>query len=67
MPAPRGDRAPVPVPELAGLPLRDAARRLHALGFHVRITGGGAVKATQPAAGAVLPRGDTLTVIAEGV
>ncbi|HET7463959.1 MAG TPA: penicillin-binding protein [Longimicrobium sp.] len=64
--APGADRAPVPVPDLAGLPLRDAARRLHALGFHVRVQGGGAVKATLPAAGAVLPRGDTLTVLAEG-
>jgi len=64
--APRADRAPVPVPDLAGLPLRDAARRLHALGFQVRVQGGGAVKGTLPAAGAVLPRGDTLTVVAEG-
>ena len=63
-PAPRRDRTPVPVPDLAGLSLRDAARRLHALGFHVRIQGGGSVRATQPAAGAVLPRGDTLTVLA---
>lgn len=62
--APRGDRAPVPVPDLAGLPLRDAARRLHALGFHVRVQGGGQVRQTLPAAGAVLPRGDTLTVVA---
>lgn len=65
-PAPPQDRSPVPVPELAGLPLRDAARRLHALGFHVRVRGGGAVTATAPAAGAVLPRGDTLTVLGEG-
>jgi len=64
--APRSDREPVPVPDLAGLPLRDAARRLHALGFHVRVQGGGQVKTTLPAAGAVLPRGDTLTVVAEG-
>jgi cell division protein FtsI (penicillin-binding protein 3) len=66
-PAPRQDRTPVPVPELAGLPMRDAARRLHALGFHVRVRGGGAVAATTPAAGAMLPRGDTLTVIGAGL
>ncbi|HEX8906211.1 MAG TPA: penicillin-binding protein, partial [Longimicrobiaceae bacterium] len=65
-PAPRPDRSPVPVPELAGLPMRDAARRLHALGFHVRVRGGGSVAATNPAAGAVLPRGDTLTVVGAG-
>ncbi|HEX9940020.1 MAG TPA: penicillin-binding protein [Longimicrobium sp.] len=63
---PRAERTPVPVPELAGLSLRDAARRLHALGFQVRVRGGGAVTATQPAAGAVLPRGDTLTLVAGG-
>jgi cell division protein FtsI (penicillin-binding protein 3) len=65
-PAPRQDRSPVPVPELAGLPMRDAARRLHALGFHVRVRGGGSVASTSPAAGAVLPRGDTLTVVGAG-
>ncbi|HYH81314.1 MAG TPA: penicillin-binding transpeptidase domain-containing protein [Longimicrobium sp.] len=62
--APRADRTPVPVPELAGLPLRDAARRLHALGFRVRLHGAGAVRGTRPAAGALLPRGDTLTLVA---
>lgn len=65
--SPRVDREPVPVPDLAGLPLRDAARRLHALGFHVRVQGGGSVTSTLPAAGAVLPRGDTLTVLAGGM
>ncbi|HVG43069.1 MAG TPA: penicillin-binding transpeptidase domain-containing protein [Longimicrobium sp.] len=57
---------PVPVPELAGLALRDGARRLHALGFHVRLQGGGAVKGTLPGAGAILARGDTLTLVGEG-
>jgi len=66
-PVPRVDAGPVPVPDLAGLALRDGARRLHALGFHVRLRGGGAVKGTLPAAGAVLARGDTLTLLgAEG-
>jgi cell division protein FtsI (penicillin-binding protein 3) len=65
--APRQDRAPVPVPMLAGLPMRDAARRLHALGFHVRVRGGGTVASTMPAAGAMLPRGDTLTVTGAGL
>jgi membrane peptidoglycan carboxypeptidase len=62
---PVADRSPVPVPELAGLPLRDGVRRLHALGFHVRLQGGGQVKGTMPAAGTTLPRGDTLTVVGE--
>jgi cell division protein FtsI (penicillin-binding protein 3) len=63
---PAVDRSPVPVPELAGLPLRDGVRRLHALGFHVRLQGGGQVKGTMPAAGTTLPRGDTLTLVGEG-
>ena len=62
-PTPRRAAGPVPVPELAGLALRDGARRLHALGFHVRLRGGGAVKGTLPAAGAVLARGETLTLL----
>lgn len=64
--APRAERGPVPVPELAGLALRDGARRLHALGFHVRLQGSGAVRGTVPGAGAVLPRGDTLTLVGQG-
>lgn len=63
---PREDAAPVAVPDVAGLSLRDAARRLHALGLHVRVRGGGEVRNTMPAAGTVVPRGDTLTVVAEG-
>jgi cell division protein FtsI (penicillin-binding protein 3) len=63
---PRVEAGPVPVPELAGLALRDGARRLHALGFHGRLRGGGAVKGTLPGAGAVLARGDTLTLLGEG-
>jgi cell division protein FtsI (penicillin-binding protein 3) len=55
--------ATVPVPDLSGKTMREAARRLHALGFHVRVRGGGAVRETMPAAGALLPRGDTLTIV----
>lgn len=65
-PKPAARRDAVPVPELAGRSLRDGARRLHALGFHVRVQGGGVVTATRPAAGTVLARGDTLTLIGEG-
>jgi cell division protein FtsI (penicillin-binding protein 3) len=64
--SPRREAGSVPVPELAGLALRDGARRLHALGFHVRLRGGGPVKGTLPGAGAVLARGDTLTLVGEG-
>jgi cell division protein FtsI (penicillin-binding protein 3) len=55
--------AGVPVPEVAGLPLRDAARRLHALGFRVRLRGAGTAEATSPAAGALVARGDTVVVV----
>lgn len=61
--APRQAAGPVPVPELSGLALRDGARRLHSLGFHVRLRGSGAVRGTLPAAGAMLARGDTLTLV----
>jgi cell division protein FtsI (penicillin-binding protein 3) len=52
----------VPLPDVTGLPLRDAARRLHALGISVRIRGSGYVSATHPAAGAPVARGDTVRV-----
>lgn len=52
----------VPVPDLAGLPLRDAARRLHALGMRVRVRGTGSVAGTQPAAGQTATRGDTVVI-----
>jgi cell division protein FtsI (penicillin-binding protein 3) len=55
--------APVPVPGLAGLPLRDAARRAHAVGLHVRVRGAGRVRETLPAAGSALAAGDTVTLV----
>ena len=64
--APGDRRAPaaaVPVPDLSGKTMREAARRLHALGFRVKVRGGGTVRETMPAAGALLPRGDTLTIV----
>lgn len=54
------------VPPVAGLPLRLAVRRIHSAGFNVRLLGRGEVARTQPAAGAVLLAGDTVTVIAGG-
>jgi cell division protein FtsI (penicillin-binding protein 3) len=56
----------VPVPDVSGLPLRDAARRLHALGVRVRIQGSGSVRSTRPAAGEPVARGDTLVIVGEG-
>lgn len=54
---------PVPVPDLAGLSLRDAVRRLHALGFQVQVQGAGTVAGTRPAAGAMQTRGRTVVVV----
>jgi len=56
----------VPVPDVTGLPLRDAARRLHALGVRVRVQGSGPVRSTRPAAGEPVARGDTLVIVGEG-
>jgi cell division protein FtsI (penicillin-binding protein 3) len=58
--------AAVAVPDVAGLPLRDAARRVHALGVHVRVQGSGRVRSTRPAAGEPVARGDTLVIVGEG-
>jgi cell division protein FtsI (penicillin-binding protein 3) len=57
--------APVPsaVPPVAGLPLRDAVRRLHRSGFHVEVSGGGAARATRPDAGSLLAPGSTVTIL----
>lgn len=64
--APPADRVPgddlVSVPDLAGLPSRTAARRLHALGFRVRWLGSGPVAAVSPAPGLRLESGDTVTL-----
>jgi cell division protein FtsI (penicillin-binding protein 3) len=56
----------VPVPDVEGLPLRDAARRLHALGVRVRVRGSGFATGTVPAAGERVTRGDTLLLLGGG-
>jgi cell division protein FtsI (penicillin-binding protein 3) len=61
MPAAAAPR-PIAVPDLQGLAMRDAARRLHALGFSVRLSGGGEVVRTEPAAGVGRPAGDTVHI-----
>lgn len=50
----------VPVPDVAGLPARIAARRLHALGLRVRQEGAGQILGTFPTAGTRLVPGDTV-------
>jgi cell division protein FtsI (penicillin-binding protein 3) len=56
--------APRPVPAVAGLTLRDAARRLMAGGFRVQVEGSGLVTVSQPAAGAMAPSGTTVRLVA---
>jgi cell division protein FtsI (penicillin-binding protein 3) len=50
--APRSAAGARVVPDVTGLPMRDAARHLHAAGYAVRIEGSGRVQATVPAVGA---------------
>lgn len=50
------------VPRVAGLPLRDAVRALHARGFAVVVEGAGVAVGTEPASGATLPAGSTVIV-----
>ena len=53
----------ISVPSLDGLPLRGAVRRLHALGFQVRLQGSGAVARTIPGGGTELFPGDTVLIV----
>ena len=50
------------VPDVRGLSLRDAARRLHQAGLRMRIRGWGVVVSTEPEAGAELAVGSLVTV-----
>ncbi|MEJ2503796.1 MAG: penicillin-binding transpeptidase domain-containing protein, partial [Gemmatimonadota bacterium] len=51
-----------PVPEVRGENVRDAAARLHASGFRVRVEGSGSVRATEPAGGTLLSAGSVVRV-----
>lgn len=66
-PSRRASAPPTPlVVDVAGLSLRDAVRRLHALGLTVRVEGTGRVTRTKPAAGEPAVPGAPVTLIAEG-
>ncbi|HEX7049161.1 MAG TPA: penicillin-binding transpeptidase domain-containing protein [Longimicrobiales bacterium] len=54
------------VPDVRGLALRDAVRRLHRQGFQVRVEGSGTVRSTAPAAGRSAARGSVVRVRAGG-
>ncbi|MFV2006438.1 MAG: penicillin-binding transpeptidase domain-containing protein, partial [Longimicrobiales bacterium] len=61
-PQPSDGQAAVPVPSLEGLTARSAARRLHAMGFRVILSGSGNVSKTMPEAAVRTARGDTVRV-----
>ncbi len=58
--------SPRPVPDVAGLSLREAAGALHRQGFRVRVEGWGTVAATSPPAGSARPPGTIVTLLAGG-
>ncbi len=59
-PARIGEAGVVPVPRVAGLPVRSAVRRLHGQGFRIRWEGGQGALRTVPGPGTRLPAGDTV-------
>lgn len=66
VPMPTVTREGVPVPEVAGLPLRTAVRRLHALGLRAEVPGVGGVVGSDPGAGHRLSVGDTVRILTSG-
>ena len=54
---------PSPIPDVAGLPARIAARRLHGLGLRVKQEGTGPILGSFPPAGARLQPGDTVVLV----
>jgi hypothetical protein len=56
---------PIPVPEVAGRPVREAVLALHRRGFRVALRGLGRVSRTVPAAGQPAMPGTAVTVWAQ--
>jgi len=56
------DRTVVRVPDVLGLPVRAAARRIHEAGLRVEWDGSGLVRQMVPKAGSMVSRGDTVRV-----
>jgi cell division protein FtsI (penicillin-binding protein 3) len=53
------------LPDISGMPLRDAVRRLHSAGFRVRAVGSGRVRETEPAAGTQVRPKQLVRVVGE--
>jgi cell division protein FtsI (penicillin-binding protein 3) len=60
---PAGQPATQAVPDVLGMPVRQAVRALHAAGFRVRLTGLGAVTSSQPQAGQLARQGDLVRLV----
>jgi len=58
-----GDVRQSEVPNLIGISMREAVRRVHAAGLRVRLDGSGWVESTVPHAGSALAHGDTVTLV----
>lgn len=54
------------VPNVSGVSVREAVRRLHEAGFRVRVSGSGSAKSTEPRAGQRATRGRLVQVLAGG-
>jgi cell division protein FtsI (penicillin-binding protein 3) len=61
-PKPATGPGSLPVPEVQGTNVREAALALHRLGFRVALLGSGRVSGTSPAAGQLATAGSTVTV-----
>jgi len=61
------DVEPTLVPDVAGLPMRDAVLRLHAAGYRVRAEGSGTAKGTFPNAGERVAPGTVVRVVGSEV
>ena len=60
------DRTVVRVPDVLGLPVRAAARRIHEAGLRVEWDGSGVVRQMVPKAGSIVSPGDTVRVASLG-
>ncbi|HSJ09266.1 MAG TPA: penicillin-binding transpeptidase domain-containing protein, partial [Longimicrobiales bacterium] len=58
--------APMVVPDVSGMPMRDGVRRLHAAGFRLRLEGSGRIERTVPGAGAAGDADEVVRVIGGG-
>jgi cell division protein FtsI (penicillin-binding protein 3) len=53
------------VPDVVGLSVREAARRLHQLGLRARVEGRGRIASVEPVPGTSVSQGDLVTIVGE--